>query len=76
MANRKIGAVIALDGEQQFKSAVTDCTRELNTMKSAMKLVEAQTDGQAKSLETLNKKHTCKKKGWIRLWKCSKRLMH
>lgn len=57
MANRKIGAVIALDGEQQFKSAVTACTRELNTMKSALKLVEAQTDGQAKSLETLNKKH-------------------
>lgn len=57
MANRKIGAVIALDGEQQFKSAVTACTRELNTMKSALKLVEAQTDGQAKSLETLSKKH-------------------
>lgn len=57
MANRKIGAVIALDGEQQFKSAVTACTRELNTMKSALKLVEAQTDGQAKSLETLQKKH-------------------
>lgn len=58
MANRKIGAVIALDGEQQFKSAVTACTRELNTMKSALKLVEAQTDGQAKSLETLQKKHS------------------
>lgn len=57
MANRKIGAIIALDGEQQFKSAVTACTRELNTMKSALKLVEAQTDGQAKSLETLQKKH-------------------
>ena len=57
MANRKIGAIIALDGEQKFKSAVTACTRELNTMKSAMKLVEAQTEGQAKSLATLNKKH-------------------
>ena len=58
MANRKIGAVIALDGEQQFKSAVTACTRELNTMKSALKLVETQTSGQAKSLATLRDKHT------------------
>lgn len=57
MAGRKIGAVIALDGEQQFKSAVSACTKSLNTMKSALKLVETQTSGQAKSLETLQKKH-------------------
>lgn len=54
---RKIGAVIALDGEQQFKNAVTACTKSLNNMKSALKLVETQTAGQKNSLEALQKKH-------------------
>lgn len=58
MAARKIGAVIALDGEKEFKSAVTACTKSLNTMKSALKLVETQTDGQTDSIEALRKRHS------------------
>lgn len=54
---RKIGAVIALDGETQFRNAVTACTKSLNNMKSALKLVETQTAGQKNSLEALQKKH-------------------
>lgn len=54
---RKIGAVIALDGEQQFKSAVSACTKSLNTMKSALKLAETQAAGQKKSLESMQKAH-------------------
>ena len=58
MGQRKIGAVIALDGEQQFKSAVTACSKSLKTMQSALKLVETQTAGQKNSLEALQQKHT------------------
>lgn len=54
---RKIGAIIALDGEKEFKSAVTACNKSLGTMKSEMKLVSAQTEGNANSLEALSKKH-------------------
>lgn len=54
---RKIGAIIALDGEREFKSAVTACNKSLSTMKSEMKLVSAQTAGNANSLEALSKKH-------------------
>lgn len=54
---RKIGAILALDGEKEFKSAVTSCNKSLATMKSEMKLVSAQTTGNANSMEALSKKH-------------------
>ncbi len=58
MANRrKIGAVIVLDGEKKFKLSVSECNKSLGTLKSEMKLVEAETAGNANSLETLRKKH-------------------
>ena len=58
MASRKkIGAYITLDGEKEFRAATTACNKSLATMKSEMKLVEAQTAGSANSLETLQKKH-------------------
>lgn len=58
MANkRKIGAIIALDGEKEFRQSVTSCNKALTTMRSEMKLVEAQTAGQANTLETLRSKH-------------------
>lgn len=57
MGQKKIGAFITLDGEKEFRSAVTSCNKSLATMKSEMKLVEAQTAGSANSLETLKKKH-------------------
>lgn len=55
-SKRKIGAIIALDGEREFKAAVTSCNKSLATMRSEMKLVEAETAGSANSLETLQKK--------------------
>lgn len=57
MASKKIGAYITLDGEKEFRAATTACNKSLATMKSEMKLVEAQTAGSANSLETLQKKH-------------------
>lgn len=57
MAKKKIGAYITLDGEKEFKSAVTSCNKSLATLKSEMRLVEAETAGQANSLTTLTKKH-------------------
>ena len=58
MARRKIGATIALDGEKQFRQAVTECSRALTNMRSEMRLVQTETAGQANSLESLQKKHT------------------
>lgn len=57
MAKKKIGAYITLDGEKKFKSAVTDCNKSISTMRSEMKLVEAQTAGNANTLDTLKKKN-------------------
>ena len=57
MARRKIGATIALDGEKQFRQAVTECSRALTNMRSEMRLVQTETAGQANSLESLQKKH-------------------
>ena len=57
MASKKIGAYITLDGEKQFRTAVTACNKSLSTMKSEMQLVEAQTAGSANTLEALERKH-------------------
>ena len=57
MATKKIGAYITLDGEKEFRAATSACNKSLSTMKSEMKLVEAQTTGTANTLETLQKKH-------------------
>lgn len=57
MATKKIGAYITLDGEKEFRAATSACNKSLATMKSEMKLVEAQTTGTANTLETLQKKH-------------------
>ena len=57
MAKKKIGAYITLDGEKEFRSAVSSCNKNLATMKSEMKLVEAQTAGSANTLDTLKRKH-------------------
>ena len=55
---RKIGATIALDGEKEFRSAVTKSTSALKTMKSEMSLVENQFKGQQNTMEALTAKHT------------------
>ena len=56
MANRKIGATIVLDGEKEFKSAVTACNKSLSTMQSAMKLASAQADAEGRSIDSLRNK--------------------
>lgn len=56
-ANRKIGATIALDGEQKFKQAVQSVNKELGTMKTEMAVLKEKTAGHANSLETLRSKN-------------------
>lgn len=55
--NRKIGATVVLDGEQQFKQAVTSINKELGTMKSEMSSLKERTAGHANALETLRSKN-------------------
>lgn len=57
MAAKKIGAIIALDGEKEFKQNVTSCNKSLSSLKSEMGLVKAQCEGQENSLQSLSKKH-------------------
>ena len=54
---KKIGAIIALDGEKEFKHNVTTCNKSLASLKSEMNLVKAECEGQQNSLESLTKKH-------------------
>lgn len=57
LAAKKIGAIIVLDGEKEFKQNVTSCNKSLAALKSEMGLVKAQCEGQANSLESLGKQH-------------------
>ncbi|MEY8536681.1 phage tail tape measure protein [Blautia pseudococcoides] len=57
MAIKKIGALIALDGEKEFKQNVTNCNKSLSALKSELDLVQAQYEGQENTLEALQRKH-------------------
>lgn len=57
MTRKKIGAIIALDGEREYKQAVTNCNRALNQFKAEMELVKAESEGQEDSLDSLGRKH-------------------
>jgi phage-related protein len=52
----KIGAGLALDGEAEFKKAVTGINKDLSVLGSEMKKVTAQFDGNANSMEALTAK--------------------
>lgn len=54
---RRISAIIALDGEKEFKQAVTNVNKELGSLKAQSKLSAEQFSGQANTLEALKKKH-------------------
>ena len=54
---KKIGASIVLDGEKEFKSAVTECNRKLTSMRSELGLVKEKYAENANSLEALRAKH-------------------
>lgn len=57
MASKKaIGAGIALDGEKEFKNAVSNINKDLSVLGSEMKKVTAQFDGNEKSIESLTAK--------------------
>lgn len=59
MANKnKIGASIVLEGEKEFKAAVTACNKQLSSMKSELGLVKEKYAENANSLEALQAKHT------------------
>lgn len=53
----KIGASIVLDGEKEFKAAVTACNKSLSGMKSELGLVKEKYADNANSLEALRAKH-------------------
>ena len=57
MAAKKIGAIIALDGEKEFRSAVTDCEKTLKTLRSEMNYVTEEAKGQEDSMESLQQVH-------------------
>ena len=62
MSLPKIGATIVLDGEKEYKDAIANVNRSMSEMRSEMKLVTAQFDGQANTIEALRKKHEVLKK--------------
>lgn len=51
-----IGAIIRLDGEQEYKSASTNIRKEVSALRAEMKLADETYRGQANSLEALSKK--------------------
>lgn len=51
---RQIGALIKLDGEQQFKAGITSCKTSLSSLKSSLKQIQASYSGNANSLEALS----------------------
>lgn len=54
--NFKIGAGLKIDGEAEFKRAVTGINKDLSVLGSEMKKVTAQFDGNADSMESLTAK--------------------
>lgn len=56
MANKKIGAGIALDGEKEFKQAVSVINKDLSVLGSEMQKVTAKFSGNEKSMESLTAK--------------------
>lgn len=56
MAAKKIGIVIALDGEKQFVQQVQNANKQTSALKAEMKNLSAEFDGNANSMEYLTKK--------------------
>lgn len=62
MADKKIGAGIALDGEAAFKAAIQGINKDMAVLSSEMKKVTAEFDGNANSLAALTSKQEIYKK--------------
>lgn len=56
MATRTISTKLAVDGESQYKQAITNCNSELGKLKSALAATESEFRSNANSLEALRKK--------------------
>ena len=56
MAKRYIETVVKLDGEAEYKKALSNINGELKTLGSESKLIQAQFKGQANSMEALEAK--------------------
>lgn len=56
MSEKKLGLVLAVDGEQEFKQQIISINKSLTAMKSELSLVTAKYDGQANSLQALAEK--------------------
>ena len=52
----KIGASIALDGEKEYKQAISEINKAMSVLGSEMNKVTAQFDGNANSIDALNAK--------------------
>ena len=56
MAVRQITTRLAIDGEREFKKAMSEVNTTMRTLKSELELVDAQFKGQANTMEALRKK--------------------
>ena len=56
MASKKIGIVIALDGEKQFAQQIQNANKETGALKAELKNLKEEFDGNANSMEYLTKK--------------------
>ena len=56
MAGKKIGLVLALDGEQQFTQALSNAKKEANLFKTELKNLSQEFDGNANSMDALKAK--------------------
>lgn len=54
---KRIGLILAVDGEKEFKQQITSINRSITAIKSEMELVTAKYEGNANSLEALRKKY-------------------
>ena len=57
MAERKISTRLILEGEKEYKNAITTINRELKTLGSELKLVESSFKGQANTIQALEAKN-------------------
>ena len=75
MSQKKIGAKIVIDGEQEFRSALTQSKNALKEFDSEMKLVTSQFKDNEKSMEALKAKQAVYQKQQQELTKQSKILV-
>lgn len=57
MADGDIGPKIVLEGEKEYKRAISDVNKDMRVLASEMKAVTAEFDGNANSIEALRKKN-------------------